>query len=140
MTADDTRDLPVIARRELIAFAEASRPDWEAGKLDDAMRAAWDAGWGWERIVLRVARLIVTREDRPLDLLLEARQTVPPPAGRERGMPPGLKALALAPAEQHTQAFRAIEGKPPIPLRFTGPQAALTSTGEQELLREGPDP
>lgn len=140
MTDADTGTVPVIARRELITFAECSRPDWEPGKLDDSMRAAWDAGWGWERIVLRVARLVVTAADRPLDLLLEARQTPPAATARDRGMPPQLKALALAPAEAHTQAFRAIEGKPPIPPRFTGPQAVLTEEAERELLRGGPDP
>jgi hypothetical protein len=140
MADDDTPSLPVVSRRELIAFAESSRPDWEPGKLDDAMRAAWDAGWGWERIVLRVARLVVTPADRPLDLLLETRQTPPAASVRDRGMPPALRALALAPAEAATQAFRAIEGKPPIEARFTGPQAALTEDAERELLREGPDP
>jgi hypothetical protein len=130
----------VVSRRELIEFAEKSRPDWAAGKLDDAMRAAWDAGWPWERIVLRVARLVVTPADRPLDLLLEARQAPPQATARERGMPPALKALALAPAEAHTQAFRAREGKPPVPPRFTGPMAALTPEAEREALREGHDP
>ncbi|MFJ6841413.1 hypothetical protein ACIQRE_01950 [Streptomyces griseoluteus] len=81
----DTPDLPRPATTQLLALAEASRPDWPVHQLADVLaqlRCSTDMSWG--RVLVAVAQLIADPAGEPRDLLAG----VPEP-WRHRRRPPG---------------------------------------------------
>jgi hypothetical protein len=53
---------------ELLALAEVTRPDVDTSRLNGAIIAAQNAGWGWPRILTAVAGMLA-RGEEPRDLL-----------------------------------------------------------------------
>lgn len=77
------------AMAELVALAAATRPDWDAEKLRDALLACHQAGWPWTRTMRMTVELLCEHESGPRDLLAAARSPLkwqsPPPGTYERG-------------------------------------------------------
>jgi hypothetical protein len=89
MTDPGTPDLIRPAARELAALAAAAR-GWDDGELMDAMLAAKNAGWDFERVYREVTRLILIEDATPASLRHAAanplRKTAKPgPATYEQG-------------------------------------------------------
>lgn len=81
---DDT-ELPRPATVQMLALAEAARPDWSIDLLRDVLaqiRCREDMSFG--RLVVAVAQLIADPEAEPPDLLAAA-----PELWRRRRRPPG---------------------------------------------------
>ncbi|MFB7596938.1 hypothetical protein [Streptomyces sp. NPDC056160] len=77
--------LPQPATPQLLALAQAARPDWSPGQLRDVLaqiRCRDDMSFG--RLVVAVAQLIADPQAEPPDLLAE----IPEP-WRQRRRPPG---------------------------------------------------
>ncbi|MFF9310152.1 hypothetical protein ACF1BS_04495 [Streptomyces sp. NPDC014748] len=78
-------DLPRPATTQLLALAEAARPDWPVDQLRDVLaqvRCREDVTFG--RLVVAVAQLIADPRAEPPDLLPGT-----PEAWRQRRRPPG---------------------------------------------------
>lgn len=78
-------DLPQPATHQLLALAEAARPDWSPGQLRDVLaqaRCREDMSFG--RLLVAVVQLIADPEAEPADLL-----AAQPELWRQRRRPPG---------------------------------------------------
>ena len=53
------------APRELLAFACATRPDWDRDEIWSAMHAARTAGLGWDKLALRLMAIALREGDPP---------------------------------------------------------------------------
>ncbi|MER5909537.1 hypothetical protein ABT124_03275 [Streptomyces sp. NPDC001982] len=72
------------ATAQLLALAEACRPDWSIDQLRDVLAQARYADMTWGRVLVAVAQLIADPEAEPPDLLAAR-----PEAWRHRRRPPG---------------------------------------------------
>jgi hypothetical protein len=93
------------AMPELIALAEASRPDWDADELRGALVGAAERGWPWPRALVATATLLADPDGMPRDL--RARTSDPlHPAAPEPGDPQA-RAAIIAEAHRVAEAIRA---------------------------------
>lgn len=76
-------DVPRSATPQLLALAEAARPDWSIDLLRDVVAQVRQAGMSFGRLVVAVAQLIADPDAEPPDLLAG----VPEP-WRQRRRPP----------------------------------------------------
>lgn len=76
-------DLPRPATAQLLALAEASRPDWSVDQLRDVLAQARYADMSWSRVLVAMAQLITDPDAEPPDLLAAA----PEPWRRRRPAP-----------------------------------------------------
>lgn len=104
------------AARKLLAFACATRPDWTAAETWNAVHAARTAGLDWDRLALRLMAIALREEDPPTSPR-ELWDYVRGITSKAVGQPPGAGYLAVKVARGWT-----------------------STTGGQEVLREGHDP
>ncbi|MFE6362919.1 hypothetical protein ACFVP3_23335 [Streptomyces sp. NPDC057806] len=76
-------DVPCPATSQLLALAQACRPDWSIDQLRDVLALARPA-MTWGRCLVAVAHLIADPTAEPPDLLAEI-----PDSWRQRRRPPG---------------------------------------------------
>jgi hypothetical protein len=102
--------------RSLLKFVTDTRPDWSAEETWNAMLAAKTAGLPWDKLALRLMTIAFREEDpptKPRELWNFARGITSKAAGR----PPAADYLAVKAAK-----------------------GWMSTTGGQEVLREGHDP
>ncbi|MEU1596159.1 hypothetical protein ABZ468_25700 [Streptomyces sp. NPDC005708] len=95
-------DVPVPATHQLLALAEAARPDWSIDQLRDVLAQARYTDMTWPRVLVAVAQLIADPQAEPPDLLAHA-----PEPWRHRRRPAGPEtahrgAAAVRAALHHT--------------------------------------
>ncbi|GAB2714773.1 hypothetical protein [Streptomyces bullii] len=98
----DERDVPRPATGQLLALAQACRPDWSIDQLRDVLAQARNEGMTWGRVLVVVAQMIADPMAQPPDLLAEL-----PEPWRHRRRPPGPEtyqrgAAAVRAALHHT--------------------------------------
>lgn len=117
------------APRELLAFACATRPDWDRDDVWNAMHAARTAGLGWDKLALRLMGIALREEDppsRPRELWDFARGITARTAARTPPADHVAGAIAAIISGDYDAAYVAThDGAAPV-RRATGPQAALT--------------
>lgn len=93
------------APRELLAFACATRPDWDRDETWNAMLAAKTAGLPWDKLALRLMAIALREETpptRPRELWdhargITARTTAGPATGEFKDALAALKARTTGP-------------------------------------------
>ncbi|MGV4984562.1 hypothetical protein ACVB8X_14165 [Streptomyces sp. NRAIS4] len=84
-------DVPQPATPQLLALAEASRPDWSVDQLRDVLAQARTEGMTFGRVLVLVAQLIADPDAEPPDLLAARpepwrhRRRLPGPETAHRG-------------------------------------------------------
>lgn len=66
---------PAQSPRALLNLACSWRPDWDREATWQAIHAAHDAGWTWERTVKRTVALMFREGSHPAEIRDEARAT-----------------------------------------------------------------
>ena len=74
------------SRAEFAAWVTAERPDWESLAVSQLLVAADTSGWGWDRTVREVVKLVFSPDGHPWELrreIADAQRTVSRPADPE---------------------------------------------------------